>query len=90
MSLNTVNQRISFSSSKNTFDYPDFLEIQIKSFKEFFQLGSTPEIRKNEGLYQVLLKISLSPIRETILYSNLSIIISILHVIPSKSVSKGA
>ncbi|MCF8357787.1 MAG: DNA-directed RNA polymerase subunit beta [Prolixibacteraceae bacterium] len=53
MSLNTVNQRISFSSSKNTFDYPDFLEIQIKSFIDFFQLGSTPEIRKNEGLNQV-------------------------------------
>ena len=53
MSLNTVNQRISFSSTKNTFDYPDFLEIQIKSFVEFFQLGSTPEIRKNEGLSRV-------------------------------------
>ncbi|MBN2806963.1 MAG: DNA-directed RNA polymerase subunit beta [Prolixibacteraceae bacterium] len=53
MSLNTVNQRISFSSTKNTFDYPDFLEIQIKSFIEFFQLGSTPEIRKNEGLSRV-------------------------------------
>nr|HPR32678.1 DNA-directed RNA polymerase subunit beta [Prolixibacteraceae bacterium] len=53
MSLNAVNQRISFSSSKNTFEYPDFLEIQIKSFIEFFQLGSTPEIRKNEGLYKV-------------------------------------
>ncbi|MFA9390944.1 MAG: DNA-directed RNA polymerase subunit beta [Prolixibacteraceae bacterium] len=53
MSLNTVNQRISFSSTKNIFDYPDFLEIQIKSFIEFFQLGSTPEIRKNEGLSRV-------------------------------------
>jgi DNA-directed RNA polymerase subunit beta len=53
MSLNTKNQRISFSSSKNTFDYPDFLEVQIQSFKEFFQLGSTPETRKNEGLYRV-------------------------------------
>jgi DNA-directed RNA polymerase subunit beta len=53
MSLNTVNQRISFSTTKNVFDYPDFLEIQIKSFIDFFQLGSTPEIRKNEHLYQV-------------------------------------
>jgi DNA-directed RNA polymerase subunit beta len=53
MSLNSVNQRISFSSTKNLFDYPDFLEIQIKSFIEFFQLGSTPEIRKKEGLHQV-------------------------------------
>jgi DNA-directed RNA polymerase subunit beta len=56
MSLDTVNQRISFSSSKNTFVYPDFLEIQIKSFIEFFQLGSTPEIRKLEGLYQVFME----------------------------------
>ncbi len=56
MSLNTVNQRISFSSSKNTFEYPDFLEIQIKSFIEFFQLGSTPEIRKEEGLYKVFIE----------------------------------
>lgn len=38
------------------FDYPDFLDIQLKSFKEFFQLASTPEIRKNEGLYQVFVE----------------------------------
>jgi DNA-directed RNA polymerase subunit beta len=53
MSLNTENQRISFSSTKTVFDYPDFLEIQIKSFKEFFQLGATPEDRRNEGLFKV-------------------------------------
>ncbi len=34
-------------------EYPDFLEIQLKSFREFFQLGTTPENRKNEGLYRV-------------------------------------
>ena len=34
-------------------EYPDFLEIQLKSFKDFFQLGTTPENRKNEGLYTV-------------------------------------
>jgi DNA-directed RNA polymerase subunit beta len=56
MSLDIVNQRISFSLSKNTFAYPDFLEIQIKSFIEFFQLGSTPEIRKQEDLYQVFME----------------------------------
>ncbi|MBP7507227.1 MAG: DNA-directed RNA polymerase subunit beta, partial [Prolixibacteraceae bacterium] len=56
MSLNTVNQRISFSTTKNTFEYPDFLEIQIKSFIEFFQLGSTPEMRKEEGLYKVFIE----------------------------------
>jgi len=47
------NQRISFGSTKNQLDYPDFLEVQLKSFMDFFQLETTPENRKNEGLYQV-------------------------------------
>ena len=46
-------QRISFASTKNQLEYPDFLEIQIKSFIEFFQMGTAPENRKNEGLYKV-------------------------------------
>jgi DNA-directed RNA polymerase subunit beta len=33
--------------------YPDFLDVQIKSFQDFFQLETTPENRKNEGLFQV-------------------------------------
>ena len=37
-------------------DYPDFLEVQLKSFREFFQLGTTPEERKNEGLHQVFVE----------------------------------
>ena len=53
MSLNSENQRISFSSTKTVFDYPDFLEVQVKSFIEFFQLGTTPEQRKLEGLCKV-------------------------------------
>jgi len=53
MALNSENQRISFSSTKTVFDYPDFLEIQVKSFIEFFQLGTTPEQRKKEGLFKV-------------------------------------
>ncbi len=53
MSLNSENQRISFSSTKTVFDYPDFLEVQVKSFIEFFQLGTTPEQRKLEGLFKV-------------------------------------
>src|SRR3989339_668114 len=53
MSLNSVNQRISFSSTKTVFDYPDFLEVQVRSFIEFFQLGTTPEQRKIEGLFKV-------------------------------------
>jgi DNA-directed RNA polymerase subunit beta len=47
------SQRISFASTKNQLPYPDFLEIQLQSFKNFFQLDTTPEERKQEGLYQV-------------------------------------
>ena len=47
------NERISFASKKEQLDYPDFLEIQLKSFSDFFQLGTTPENRRKEGLYQV-------------------------------------
>ncbi|MDP4289707.1 MAG: DNA-directed RNA polymerase subunit beta [Bacteroidota bacterium] len=45
--------RISFSSTKIKADYPDFLEIQLKSFQDFFQLETNPENRMNEGLFKV-------------------------------------
>ncbi|MCK9325605.1 MAG: DNA-directed RNA polymerase subunit beta [Bacteroidales bacterium] len=45
--------RINFGSTKSQLKYPDFLEVQLKSFTEFFQLETTPEQRKNEGLYKV-------------------------------------
>ncbi len=51
--LSAENQRISFGKTKFSSDYPDFLEIQLKSFQEFFQLETTPENRINEGLYKV-------------------------------------
>ena len=63
MSQNTKNQRISFASSKILLEYPDLLEVQLKSFKDFFQLETTPENRKNEGLYQVFQEIF--PIEDT-------------------------
>ncbi|WP_167605265.1 DNA-directed RNA polymerase subunit beta [Maribellus sediminis] len=53
MSVNTRQERINFSSTQTRFDYPDFLEVQVKSFKDFFQLKTTPDDRRNEGLYQV-------------------------------------
>ena len=53
MSVTTKNERISFATTKIGLNYPDFLDIQIKSFKDFFQLGTTHEERKNEGLFQV-------------------------------------
>ncbi len=53
MSLNTKNQRINFASIKNQMEYPDFLEVQLKSFHDFFQMDTAPEKRKTEGLYKV-------------------------------------
>jgi len=53
MSLSNNNSRISFASAKNQLKYPDFLEVQLKSFKDFFQLDTTSENRKDEGLFQV-------------------------------------
>ncbi len=53
MIINKMNERISFSSTQSRYEYPDFLEVQVKSFQEFFQLKTTPENRKNEGLYRV-------------------------------------
>ncbi|HPE74485.1 MAG TPA: DNA-directed RNA polymerase subunit beta [Draconibacterium sp.] len=53
MSVQTKKERISFSSTKTRFDYPDFLEVQVKSFKDFFQLKTTPDNRKSEGLFRV-------------------------------------
>ncbi len=48
-----IAQRVDFGTVPTHFDYPDFLEIQIKSFQDFFQLETTPENRKNEGLFKV-------------------------------------
>ena len=53
MSLNTNNQRVSFASVKSQFPYPDFLEVQLKSFRDFYQLDTATEHRKNEGMYKV-------------------------------------
>ncbi|WP_319269959.1 DNA-directed RNA polymerase subunit beta [uncultured Draconibacterium sp.] len=53
MSVQAKKERINFSSTQTRFDYPDFLEVQVKSFKDFFQLKTTPDKRKGEGLYRV-------------------------------------
>ena len=54
--INTTGGRISFSSVNPVIDYPDFLDVQLQSFKEFFQLDTTSESRTNEGLYKVFLE----------------------------------
>ena len=50
---NIGNKRINFSTAKIKLEYPDFLEIQLKSFSDFFQMGTSPENRRNEGLFKV-------------------------------------
>ena len=48
-----VNNRVNFATVKNPMPYPDFLEVQLKSFRDFLQLDTPPEKRKNDGLYKV-------------------------------------
>ena len=50
MSVSTVKPRVNFASVKNPLPFPDFLEIQLKSFHDFLQLDTPLEKRKNEGL----------------------------------------
>ena len=47
-----MKERIKFGKSLQ-YETPDLLEIQLQSFKDFFQLETTPENRKNEGLFKV-------------------------------------
>jgi len=49
-------QRVNFSTTRFHTDYPDFLDIQVKSFQDFFQLETTPENRKTEGLYKAFME----------------------------------
>ncbi|MEZ7839128.1 MAG: DNA-directed RNA polymerase subunit beta [Flavobacteriales bacterium] len=53
MAQTKSNERISFASIKSQLEYPDFLDIQLKSFEDFFQLESKSEDRENEGLFKV-------------------------------------
>jgi len=53
MSSTKVNSRVDFGKIKHLAETPDLLEVQIQSFKEFFQLETTPDKRNNEGLFRV-------------------------------------
>ena len=48
-----INNRVNFATIKAPYAYPDFLEVQLKSFRDFLQLDTPPELRKNDGLYKV-------------------------------------
>ena len=53
MSVPVNKPRVNFASVKNPLPFPDFLEVQLKSFHDFLQLDTPPEQRNNEGLYKV-------------------------------------
>ena len=53
MTSKGTQARINFSKTKLSLDYPDFLDVQLKSFLEFFQIDTAPEKRKEEGLFKV-------------------------------------
>ena len=75
MSSTIGKPRVNFASIKNPLPYPDFLEVQLKSFQDFLQLDTPPEKRKNEGLFKVFAE-------------NFWTIISIRRDIRLKNVSK--
>jgi DNA-directed RNA polymerase subunit beta len=54
--ITNQTERLNFASTKNIPDYPDFLDIQVKSFKDFFQLETKSDERGNEGLYNTFME----------------------------------
>ena len=53
MASKVIDNRVNFGSIKNPMPFPDFLDVQLKSFKDFLQLDTPPEERKNDGLFKV-------------------------------------
>jgi DNA-directed RNA polymerase subunit beta len=53
MTKSNIPERINFSRTQEQLQYPDFLDIQLRSFQDFFQLETSPEDRENEGLFNV-------------------------------------
>ena len=54
--LSNQTERVNFASASNIPEYPDFLDIQIKSFQDFFQLETKSDARENEGLFNTFLE----------------------------------
>ena len=53
--ITNQTERLNFASTKNIPQYPDFLDVQVKSFQDFFQLETKSDERGNEGLYNTCL-----------------------------------
>src|SRR6187402_164989 len=54
--ISNQTERLNFASTKNITDYPDFLDVQVKSFKDFFQLETKSDERGDEGLYNTFME----------------------------------
>jgi DNA-directed RNA polymerase subunit beta len=54
--ITNQTERLNFASTKNIPQYPDFLDVQVKSFKDFFQLETKSDERGNEGLYNTFME----------------------------------
>ncbi len=63
MATTQTTERLNFASAKKIMEYPDFLDIQVKSFQDFFQLETKADERENEGLYKTFTDIF--PITDT-------------------------
>jgi DNA-directed RNA polymerase subunit beta len=53
LAINKISERINFASITPVIDYPDFLDVQLQSFRDFFQLETAAENRTDEGLFKV-------------------------------------
>ncbi len=51
--LQAADERINFAKIKKVIEYPDFLDVQVRSFMDFFQLETAAENRTDEGLFKV-------------------------------------
>ena len=51
--VSAASERINFAKIRKVIEYPDFLDVQVRSFQEFFQLETAAERRSNEGLFKV-------------------------------------
>ena len=54
--ITNQTERLNFASTKNIPQYPDFLDVQVKSFQDFFQLETKSDERGNEGLYNTFME----------------------------------
>ena len=73
MAKNKKQQLVSFATVKK-FEYSDFLDIQLKSFRDFFQLETDSENRKNEGLYKVFSDSQNSYLRKFVIFVTFKIL----------------